>query len=201
MASNGVLLFISKERNAKRPRLSTGGSEIIDIFRSVVENGWSDAFNSSELTRMTSDSNTGMEGLDRRLRGGDTEALAELFARERERLWRMIHFRLAEPLRGRLEPDDVLQEAEAEKEEASPEIRAERGHSSEKKVFKGTISFNKASSQQLQKIPGIGPVMAERLVTFRKAKGGKVQQYQDFLEVKGIGKKKLESFKKYFTLE
>lgn len=60
---------------------------------------------------MTSDSNTGMEGLDRRLRGRDTEALAELFARERERLWRVIHFRMAEPLRGRLEPDDVLQEA------------------------------------------------------------------------------------------
>ena len=60
---------------------------------------------------MMSDSNTGMEGLDRRLRGGDTDALAGLFARERERLWRVIHFRLAEPLRGRLEPDDVLQEA------------------------------------------------------------------------------------------
>ena len=43
--------------------------------------------------------------------------------------------------------------------------------------------------------------MAERLVAFRKAKGGKVQQYQDFLEVKGIGKKKLESLTKYFTLE
>ena len=97
--------------------------------------------------------------------------------------------------------EDVLQEAETERDETPTEMRAERGHSSEKKVFKGTISFNKASSRQLQKIPGIGPVMAERLVTFRKAKGGKVQQFQDFLEVKGIGKKKLEFLKKYFTLE
>ncbi len=60
---------------------------------------------------MTGDSSVGIEELERRLQTGDTEALAELFARERERLWRLIHFRLAEPLRGRLEPDDVLQEA------------------------------------------------------------------------------------------
>jgi competence protein ComEA len=96
--------------------------------------------------------------------------------------------------------EDVLQDIEAENDEASFERKAAH-RSSGKKVFNGTIAFNKASSQQLQKIPGIGPVMAERLVTFRKAKGGKVQQYQDFLDVKGIGKKKLESLKKYFTLE
>ena len=60
---------------------------------------------------MTGDSSVGIEQLDLRLRGGDTQALAELFSRERERLWRIIHFRLAEPLRGRLGPEDVLQEA------------------------------------------------------------------------------------------
>ncbi|MCX6928018.1 MAG: sigma-70 family RNA polymerase sigma factor [Verrucomicrobia bacterium] len=60
---------------------------------------------------MTGDSSVGIEELERRLRGGDLQALAEVFSRERERLWRVIHFRLAEPLRGRLEPDDVLQEA------------------------------------------------------------------------------------------
>jgi RNA polymerase sigma-70 factor, ECF subfamily len=60
---------------------------------------------------MTGDSNIGIEQLERRLRGGDTQALAELFSRERERLWRVIQFRLAEPLRGRLDPDDVLQDA------------------------------------------------------------------------------------------
>lgn len=60
---------------------------------------------------MTADSSAGLEALESRLRSGDTQALAELFTRERERLWRLIRFRLAEPLRGRLEPDDVLQEA------------------------------------------------------------------------------------------
>ena len=60
---------------------------------------------------MTGSSSVGIEELERRLRGGDTQALAELFGRDRERLWRVVEFRLAEPLRGRLGPDDVLQEA------------------------------------------------------------------------------------------
>jgi len=37
---------------------------------------------------MTGDSSVGIDDLERRLRGGDTQALAELFARDRERLWR-----------------------------------------------------------------------------------------------------------------
>jgi RNA polymerase sigma-70 factor, ECF subfamily len=60
---------------------------------------------------MTGDSSVKTADLERRLRGGDTQALAELFSHERERLWRVIEFRLAEPLRGRLGPEDVLQEA------------------------------------------------------------------------------------------
>lgn len=60
---------------------------------------------------MTSDSSVQTKDIERRLRNGDAEALAELFSRERERLWRVIQFRLAEPLRGRLDSDDVLQDA------------------------------------------------------------------------------------------
>ena len=60
---------------------------------------------------MTDDSSVGMADIERRLRSGDAQALAELFSRERERLWRVIQFRLAEPLRARLGPEDVLQEA------------------------------------------------------------------------------------------
>jgi RNA polymerase sigma-70 factor (ECF subfamily) len=60
---------------------------------------------------MTSDSSVLTKDIERRLRSGDAEALAELFSHERERLWRVIQFRMAEALRGRLEPDDVLQES------------------------------------------------------------------------------------------
>jgi RNA polymerase sigma-70 factor, ECF subfamily len=49
--------------------------------------------------------------LQLRLKRGDAEALAELFSQHRERLWRMVHFRLDQRLFGRVDPDDVLQEA------------------------------------------------------------------------------------------
>ena len=46
-----------------------------------------------------------------RLRIGDMTALGELFSLNRERLWRMVNFRLDQRLRGRVDADDVLQEA------------------------------------------------------------------------------------------
>jgi RNA polymerase sigma-70 factor, ECF subfamily len=60
---------------------------------------------------MAGDLSADTEGLEQRLREGNPQALAALFSHERERLWRVIQFRMAEPLRGRLDPDDVLQEA------------------------------------------------------------------------------------------
>ncbi|MGA2059889.1 MAG: sigma-70 family RNA polymerase sigma factor [Thermoguttaceae bacterium] len=50
-------------------------------------------------------------GLSDRLKRGDVEALAALFSEHRERLWRMVGFRMDRRLLGRVDPDDVLQEA------------------------------------------------------------------------------------------
>ena len=46
-----------------------------------------------------------------RLRAGDRQALAELFARYSRRLERMVELRMDHHLRGRFDPADVLQEA------------------------------------------------------------------------------------------
>lgn len=46
-----------------------------------------------------------------RILAGDERAFAEAFAEHRERLWRMVHFRLDRRLQGRVDADDVLQEA------------------------------------------------------------------------------------------
>jgi RNA polymerase sigma-70 factor, ECF subfamily len=51
------------------------------------------------------------DGLTDRLRSGDIEALGALFSQHRERLWRMAGFRMDRRLLGRVDPDDVLQEA------------------------------------------------------------------------------------------
>jgi len=42
---------------------------------------------------------------------GDQDALAELFSRNRDRLWRMVNFRMDPRLHGRVDADDILQEA------------------------------------------------------------------------------------------
>ena len=46
-----------------------------------------------------------------RARGGDAEALGELFSRHRDRLRRMVDLRLDWRLRARIDPSDVIQEA------------------------------------------------------------------------------------------
>jgi RNA polymerase sigma-70 factor (ECF subfamily) len=46
-----------------------------------------------------------------RIQAGDRHALGELFARHRGRLLKMVHLRLDRRLQGRLDPEDVLQEA------------------------------------------------------------------------------------------
>lgn len=52
-----------------------------------------------------------IEGMAKRLESQDAQALAELFSLSRDRLWRMVNFRIDRRLRSRLWPDDVLQEA------------------------------------------------------------------------------------------
>jgi RNA polymerase sigma-70 factor (ECF subfamily) len=42
---------------------------------------------------------------------GDRKALAVLFDHYRDRLWRIINFRIDQRLQGRVDPDDVLQES------------------------------------------------------------------------------------------
>ena len=49
--------------------------------------------------------------LENRIIRGDRQALAELFSLYRPRLWRMVNFRLHPQLQGRVDPDDVLQDA------------------------------------------------------------------------------------------
>ncbi len=51
------------------------------------------------------------DDLGHRLECGDHEALAVLFSMHRERLLRMVNFRMDRRLPGRVDADDVLQEA------------------------------------------------------------------------------------------
>lgn len=58
-----------------------------------------------------SSSTAAAEKLLERIRQGDDEALAEAFSLHRDRLWRTVNFRLDRRLTGRIDADDILQEA------------------------------------------------------------------------------------------
>ncbi|MDI6786319.1 MAG: helix-hairpin-helix domain-containing protein [bacterium] len=53
------------------------------------------------------------------------------------------------------------------------------------------ININKVSKEELEELPGVGPVIAQRIVIFREREGH-FNSLQDILKIKGIGKKKLQ---------
>jgi competence protein ComEA len=50
------------------------------------------------------------------------------------------------------------------------------------------LDLNRATEQDLEALPGIGPVLAERIVQYRQSRGA-FQEVGQLREVKGIGKK------------
>jgi competence protein ComEA len=58
----------------------------------------------------------------------------------------------------------------------------------------GLISLNGADASTLETLPGVGPVLAERIVAFRE-QNGPFQQVEGLLEVPGIGEAKLASLR------
>ena len=60
------------------------------------------------------------------------------------------------------------------------------------------VNLNTATQAELEGLPGIGPVTAQRMLDFRKQKG-KFSSVRDLLEVEGIGPKKFEAIKNLVT--
>jgi len=63
----------------------------------------------------------------------------------------------------------------------------------------GLISLNRADATQLQDLPGVGPVLAERIVAYREA-NGPFQAVEDLLDVPGIGEAKLAAMRDLLTV-
>lgn len=62
------------------------------------------------------------------------------------------------------------------------------------------VNLNLASQAQLEGIPGIGPVMAQKIILFRE-KQGPFRRLEDLLKVSGIGEKKLEELRYWVSVE
>ena len=56
----------------------------------------------------------------------------------------------------------------------------------------GIVDINTATVAQLQTLPGIGEVIAQRIIDYREA-NGPFQSVGELIKVKGIGEKRLEA--------
>lgn len=61
------------------------------------------------------------------------------------------------------------------------------------------VSVNQATSRELEAVPGLGPVLADRIIAYREA-GGPFREVEDLLDVAGIGEKKLAALREHIVV-
>jgi competence protein ComEA len=63
-----------------------------------------------------------------------------------------------------------------------------------------TFNLNTVTAQQLQRIPGVGPGLAKKIVEFREKKGGYTRM-EELLAIPGISEKKWRFLSEYLELK
>ena len=87
------------------------------------------------------------------------------------------------------------QSGETAKADASPSKSTKPRE--EKVTF--PVNINTASKKELDALPGIGEVLAQRIIDYRQAHG-KFQHLEELTNVSGIGQKRLEALLDYVTV-
>jgi competence protein ComEA len=62
------------------------------------------------------------------------------------------------------------------------------------------LNLNTATPKQLEELPGIGPVLAKRIVEFREKRGG-YRRLEELLAIPGISEKKWKVLREYLTVQ
>ncbi len=61
------------------------------------------------------------------------------------------------------------------------------------------IDLNVANVKELQELPGVGAVTAQRIIDMRE-KSGRFKRVEDLLAIRGISPKKLDAMRPYITV-
>jgi len=83
---------------------------------------------------------------------------------------------------------------ERKKTDPLPQTESPSGEAQEK------IDLNKATSFELQLLPGVGPQLSRRIIEYREA-NGKFHQIEELMQISGIGLKTFKQIKDYITVE
>jgi competence protein ComEA len=65
---------------------------------------------------------------------------------------------------------------------------------------RGAVNINTATADQLQSIPGIGPVLSKKIIEHRD-RYGPFRRAEEILIVEGISEKRFREFRSYILIE
>jgi len=86
-------------------------------------------------------------------------------------------------------------DAKGQFDSLKPRKRKRKAHST---LLKHSININTADQTELERLPGIGPSTAKKIIRFRE-QVGRFKKPSDIKKVKGIGDKKFKKIEPYIT--
>jgi len=101
------------------------------------------------------------------------------------------------------ESQEVNQENEhvygGTKENSSQVSNLQKNSESKETIRNKKVNINKASQEELDSLPGIGPSTADKILEYRK-QNGNFKSIEDIKEVSGIGESKFEKIRNMITV-